>query len=132
MSDVRWMAEAVALVDDTRERIRSLAQGLRPPALDTIGLTATLEDLCTTFGRRTRLEIGFSCTPLPPLDDDTRICLYRLLQEALTNCAVHADAESVGVELTAADGHVVLEVSDDGSGMDAARNARFEFPGLLQ
>ena len=112
------LADAVSLVDETQERIRRMAQGLRPPALDTIGLTATLEDLCATFGRRTRLGIEFRSTPLPALDDDTRICLYRLLQEALTNCAVHAEAAHVTVEMVTSNGHVTLDISDDGKGMD--------------
>ena len=124
------LTEALSLVDDTRERIRTLAQGLRPPALDTLGLTATLEDLCAALGRRTRLDIDFRADPLPPLDDDARICLYRLLQEALTNVAIHAEATSVTVELRATNGQVCLDIADDGRGMDPTQLATGQSHGL--
>lgn len=108
--------EAIALTDSARDQIRMLARGLRPPALDTVGLNLTLEDFCRNFGRRTQLEIEYEGADGLNLPDAVNICLYRLLQEGLTNVAKHAQASQVGVKLWVADTAVHLSISDDGIG----------------
>jgi len=111
------LAEAVALAETTRERVRRLALGLRPPALDTVGLNLTLEACCSDFARRTRLAIDYRGSEPPGLSDAAKICLYRVLQEALTNVARHAGAGRVEVTLFAGEGVARLTVSDDGRGL---------------
>jgi len=108
--------EAVGLVDTTRERIRLLAHGLRPPALDTVGLNLTLEDFCRHFAHRTSLTIDYHGMSLPDLPDAVNICLYRFLQEALTNVARHAQATQVAVQLQSDTHTVCLSVVDNGCG----------------
>jgi len=114
------LSEAIDLVDQTRERIRLLAQGLRPPVLDALGLDATLQELCADFSKRTGLEVRYDGSPIPDLSDDAEICLYRVAQEALTNAAVHAAATKVQVTLQAASGRITLTVEDDGRGIEMA------------
>lgn len=118
------LTEAVLLTENTREHIRLLARGLRPPALDTVGLNLTLEDICRDFARRTKLNIQYSGLELPDLSDAVSICLYRFLQEALTNVARHADAAAVRVNLAREGRTVCLSVQDDGKGF--ARRERLE------
>lgn len=115
------LREAVALVEATVDRVRALAQDLRPPALDTLGLNRTLEGFCRTFAHRTHLPVEYSGVELPSLRDAAQICLYRFLQEALTNAAKHARASRVRVRLEAHPGAARLAVEDDGAGFDAAR-----------
>ena len=110
------LAEAIALTDTTRDRIRLLARGLRPPALDTMGLDLTLDDFCHTFGNRTQLDIVYEGTRLPSLADATNICLYRVLQESLTNVAKHAQASQVWVKLWVDETAVHLSITDNGVG----------------
>jgi signal transduction histidine kinase len=55
----RKLTEAVALADVTTDRIRLLAHGLRPPALDTVGLNLTLEAFCRDFAKRTQMRIQY-------------------------------------------------------------------------
>jgi signal transduction histidine kinase len=110
------LAEAIALTDTTRDRIRQLARGLRPPALDTVGLNLTLEDFCENFGRRTQLAISYEGMPKLHLVDASNICLYRVLQEALTNVAKHAQAGQVWVNLWADETAVHLSIADNGVG----------------
>ncbi len=114
----RRMAEAVALTDTTMEQIRLLAQGLRPPALDAVGLALTLEGFCRDFAERTRLSIRYTGANLPALPGAVNIALYRFLQEALTNVAKHAHANRVGVTLRYDAGAVSLSIEDDGQGFD--------------
>lgn len=112
------MNEAVSLTGSTMEQIRVLAQYLRPPALDAVGLNATLEGLCQDFARRTLQTIDYTGVDLPPLPDTINISLYRFLQEALTNVAKHANAHRVQVVLCYDTERVSLSVEDDGQGFD--------------
>lgn len=118
------LAEAIALTDTTRDRIRQLARGLRPPALDTVGLNLTLEDFCRSFGRRTQLTITYQGTPSLSLPDAANICLYRVLQESLNNVAKHAQASQVWVELWQDGTAVHLSIIDDGIGFEAKHAVR--------
>lgn len=111
--------EMIGLTDTTRRQLRELAQGLRPPALDTVGLDLTLAELCRSFSRRTHLAISYSGTELPLLPGEVDVSLYRFVQEALTNVANHAQATHVAVEMTydTRDG-VCLIVRDNGRGFE--------------
>lgn len=113
------LREAVAMTDQTMEQIRLLAHALRPPVLDTFGLNASLEGLCSDFARRTQLTVQYSGTELPPLSDPVTISFYRFLQEALTNIAKHAAAQNIEVTLAYANltQQVCLTVADDGKGI---------------
>jgi signal transduction histidine kinase len=112
------LREAVALTDMTMEQLRALARNLRPPALDTAGLNPTLEGLCREFARRLQIPIAYEGMHLPQLPDMVNICLYRFLQEALTNVAKHARAGQVWVKLAAQAGTISLMVKDNGQGFD--------------
>jgi signal transduction histidine kinase len=112
------LAEAGALTETTMEQIRLLAYGLRPPALDAVGLSYTLEGLCRDFAERTQLSIGYAGAELPVLPEAANMCLYRVLQEALTNVAKHADANQVRVALRCDTETVNLLVEDDGQGFE--------------
>jgi PAS domain S-box-containing protein len=112
------LGEAGALTEDTMEQIRLLAHDLRPPALDTVGLNYTLEDLCRDFAERTQLSVDYIGADLPTLPEAVSMCLYRFLQEALTNVAKHADASQVWVGLRGRAEMVSLWVEDNGQGFD--------------
>jgi signal transduction histidine kinase len=111
--------EAVALTDNTIEQIRLLAQYLRPPALESAGLDVTLEGLCREFARRTQIHIEYIGTELPDLPGAADICLYRFLQEAMTNAVRHGRASQLSVHLHVDVEGVSLEVQDNGLGFDA-------------
>lgn len=107
---------AVGLTDATMENIRLLARGLRPLELDALGLPRTLEGYCREFADLTDISIEYSGYEAIQLSEATNICLYRYLQEALTNVAKHARAQQVRVDLSSHGGEVRLTVSDDGRG----------------
>jgi signal transduction histidine kinase len=112
------LAEIIALTDTTMEQIRLLAQNLRPPALDAVGLNPTLESLCHNFASHTQLTIDYLGTELSALPEEVNICLYRFLQESLTNAAKYASASRVRVALSYDAEEVSLSVEDDGQGFD--------------
>ena len=58
------------------------------------------------------------------LSDSQRTCIYRVVQEALTNCARHAKAKNVLVSLRTQEDDIVVLVQDDGVGFDSIASAR--------
>ena len=112
--------DAVALTDETLEKLRTIARDLRPPTLDTIGLNATLDRFCQSFAHRTRLPVTYEGRESKRQSPTIDICLYRILQEGLANCAKHARASHIGVELTHDELGIRLSITDDGQGFDPA------------
>ena len=101
----------------TLNKMRLLAQDLRPTLLDTLGLRSALETYCREFNLRTGLPTSFDVdADLPDISDVHSITLYRFLQETLTNVIKHSKARQVWVELFVDEQEVVLNVQDNGSG----------------
>ncbi len=112
--------DAVAMADDTLEKLRSISHSLRPPALDAIGLNAALEGLCRSFTQRTQLPVSYDGMDTTGISNPIDICLYRILQEGLTNCAKHGQASHVEVSLKRNGEAVQLSIQDNGLGFDLA------------
>ena len=115
----RRLREAGELAQATLEGIRVLARGLRPPALDTLGLSTSLKGLCQDIARRTGVSIRYTGAEMSPLPDAIAVCFYRILQEALTNVVKHAHADRVRVTLQRDAELAILSVEDNGRGFDA-------------
>src|SRR5262249_7806471 len=115
------LTEAIHLAEATKEQIRMLARGLRPPALDAVGLNLTLEAFCRDFARRTQLAIEYRGTDIAELPDAANMCLYRVLQEALANVVRHAGATRVDVRLARDGDRVRLIIEDNGGGLGSGR-----------
>ncbi|PKO04566.1 MAG: hypothetical protein CVU41_16105 [Chloroflexi bacterium HGW-Chloroflexi-3] len=109
------------LITDTNEaisKVRSLAQGLRPPMLDALGINQALTNYCDEFSQRMNIPINVQIDKaLDGVSDLHSIVLYRVLQEALTNITKHAQATEVWVELASDEGALNLTVQDNGQGM---------------
>jgi signal transduction histidine kinase len=118
------LTECRQLVDDMVRLVRDLALGLRPSMLDDFGLQPALEWLARDFTRRSNVPVELQITgSLDALTDQHRTCIYRVVQEALTNCVRHARATAIGVIVRARDEHIDVSVSDDGVGLDPSRRA---------
>jgi signal transduction histidine kinase len=102
---------------DAMRAIRDLAMGLRPSMLDDLGLQAALQWQGREFSRHTGVPATIQVNgTLDCLTDAQSTCIYRLVQEALTNCARHAQAKKVLVSVRSDFDSVVVEVQDDGIG----------------
>lgn len=117
------VAEAKKLVDDMFRTIRHLALGLRPTMLDDFGLQAALEwhvrDLSGRSGANIELTIDGDLAALP---DRYRTCIYRAVQEALTNSVRHANAKAIKVTVARLGDRLAVSVADDGDGFDATQH----------
>jgi signal transduction histidine kinase len=118
----RLQEVAAHTVDD----VGRLARGLHPAVLDDKGLVAAarrhVRDFAKSFGIAVDLRVeGTVSRRLSPLVQTT---MYRILQEALTNVARHAQAEAVGVVLKSEGALLELVIRDDGVGFDSAAAMR--------
>jgi signal transduction histidine kinase len=115
------VAECKKLVDDMFGTVRSLALGLRPSMLDDFGLQAALEWHVRDFMSRYAIEVDLQMDgDFDALPDRHRTCVYRVVQEALTNCVRHARARTIRIAVAARLGQLHVSVTDDGIGFDAA------------
>lgn len=116
----RWAAllgDARALLDDTTASIREICADLRSPVLDYGGLLAALESHAGSFAERTGIAVRIDCPkPLGRLAPEIESCLFRIAQEAMTNCAKHAGAGAVDIALRLEEGRLTMQVADDGAG----------------
>ncbi|MEV7791036.1 HAMP domain-containing sensor histidine kinase [Streptomyces sp. NPDC087512] len=114
--------QAQEITRESLDEVRRLVRRLRPGVLDDLGLISALTSLTHDFATHTGLRVTRRFdSDLPALDHETELVLYRVAQESLTNAARHADAERLEVGLARADSAVVLEITDDGRGIEAAR-----------
>jgi signal transduction histidine kinase len=109
-------------VDDLFRTVRNLALGLRPSMLDDFGLQPALEwhvrDFTERYGVDVELEMDGDLDALP---DRHRTCVYRAVQEALTNCVRHASAQTIQVTVSADPACLRVRIADDGVGFDPTR-----------
>lgn len=119
------LPEVRARLDDLRRiaadaagELRRLALELRPTVLDDLGLEEALERYASDFEARTGIRVGLDVELGGRLHPDLETVVYRVLQEALTNVAKHAGAETVRVQIRQRAGWARLRVRDDGVGFD--------------
>jgi signal transduction histidine kinase len=101
--------------------VRRLIYGLRPPALDELGLIGALRGLAAREASPSTTITVRALDTLPPLPAAVEVAAYRIVQEALTNVARHADARSCTVRLALERDVLLLEIADDGQGIDERR-----------
>ncbi len=107
------LAATATHVQDVVADVRRLVHDLRPPALDDRGLVGALGQLAESLPVETTLEADH----LPVLPAAAEVAAYRIAAEALTNVVRHAGADRACVHLQVTDGHLLVEVRDDGRGV---------------
>ena len=115
----RLLADATTHAQEAITDIRRLVYGLRPPALDDLGLLAALQEQLTQYRASGVSLILNAPEHLPPLPAAVEVACYRIVQEALTNIIRHAHAHTCTIHLTV-DTHLMLDIRDDGQGLPPA------------
>ncbi|MCC7126725.1 MAG: sensor histidine kinase [Acidobacteria bacterium] len=125
--------EAGALVGRALSQVRDLSNLLRPSVLDDLGLVAALRALVDDFAARTRIEVRLDIDGvgrrLPP---DVDVVIYRVVQEALTNVARHANASEARVRVTVGAGKMQVTVEDNGQGATAHATPHMGWLGMRE
>jgi len=113
-------ADLLTLTQETIDAARRIADEARPRVLDSLGLFAALEEMLEKFGLRSGIEVSFAMEgTAPPLASDCSMQCYRIVQEALTNVARHADAHHVRMNVVGRPDGFELQLEDDGCGISA-------------
>ncbi len=114
------LAEGKELAESTILMVRNLALGLRPSMLDDLGLVPALEWQAREFSRRSGTPVELKTDgSLEGVPEEISTCVYRIVQESLTNCARHSKAKTVRIDLHGSPTELSLTVRDDGVGFDA-------------
>ncbi len=112
------LAELKGTASAIHNKLHRLAVDLRPASLDHLGLINALQQLVVDFERQYGIQAELDAVGLRaerlPIEVETS--LYRIVQESLTNVALHARASRVDVLLSKRNGQVVAVVEDDGIG----------------
>lgn len=110
-------------MQDALADIRRIAYGLRPPALDELGLVGALKEQIASYNQAQGLQITFEAPDNPPpLPAAVEVAAYRIALEAMTNVSRHAGAQHCSVRLSL-NNDLCLEVVDDGQGLASGARA---------
>jgi len=113
---------AKRLAEQSLRALRDMAMGLRPSMLDDLGLGSAVQWQARQFSKRTSIPVNVQIDALAArLPEPHRTGIYRVIQEALTNCARHAQARSIDIAVGVAPEGITASIRDDGVGFDPAR-----------
>lgn len=126
------VGELVELNTQTIQTVRRIAHELRPVVLDNMGLIPALEWHVENFNKshQTQCNLIIEAENLK-FDNELSTAIYRITQETLTNINRHAQAENAYIRLYSTDKHLVLEIRDDGVGIDVERAFKSKSLGLF-
>ncbi|MCL4434232.1 MAG: histidine kinase [Actinobacteria bacterium] len=115
LGDTRTMTEGIIT------ELRNIATGLRPPALDDLGLVASLRNLVSEYNSRTDAQVTLRIIgTMQRMDQWRELTIYRITQEALSNVERHSEATEVLVSLKTTGNMLRLAVVDNGQGFDSS------------
>ncbi|MGA9159685.1 MAG: ATP-binding protein, partial [Actinomycetota bacterium] len=115
------LAKVRAELSEEADNLRRLMSGLRPPLLEERGLIPALRETVDRFGRDYHVHTEFAGHASVEIPQDLETLAYRVVQEALSNTAKHANPISVTVAVETTGGQLRVEVIDDGQGFDSGR-----------
>jgi PAS domain S-box-containing protein len=128
----RKLTEALLLIDDTVKTVRRIATQLRPSILDDLGLISAMEWQSEEFEKRFQIICSFhSSLGVIDLDKEIATGMFRIYQECLTNVLRHSRATAVKALLSAGNGALRLQVTDNGVGFNSAEIETKKTLGLL-
>ena len=107
------------LIRQTHGSLRDICADLRQSTLDYAGLCASVDEYASRYAERTGVAVDLTGGMAGGrLAADVETLLFRIVQEALTNCAKYAQASRITIELSHDSDHAYLEITDDGIGFD--------------
>jgi signal transduction histidine kinase len=121
-----------ARVSEIAADVHALSHNLHSSKLDVLGFATAMEMLCKEVGEQYQVRVALHAHDVPTqLPQETALCLYRILQEALQNAAKHSGVGDFDVRLWGTSDDVNLEVRDRGAGFDLEASKRGPGIGLV-
>jgi PAS domain S-box-containing protein len=120
------IARISKIFQKTITAVRDMAYNIHPPILDELGFIPAVDQYCEEFSEKNKIDINFSAAGVDALnlDFDTKINLYRIIQEALNNIHKHANAHRATIRLVATWPNLILRIKDNGDGFDEKRRMK--------
>ena len=116
---VENIERGVTILDEAISEVRRISKDLRPSVLDDLGLATAVKSLADDFASRSGMEIDLEADRVGDnLSSEGKTALYRVMQEALTNIARHANATAIKIRLKSRAGTVRLMIADNGRGFN--------------
>lgn len=116
---VELVGNLSTIVDD----LQSLSHRLHPSKLDILGLASSLRSLCGKFAKQYGIQIDFDHVGLPEsIPPDTKMGLFRIVQEGLHNVSKHSHASKVDLQLNADSNSISLTIFDNGTGFNVIQH----------
>jgi len=127
------VAAAFGVVEQSIVSLRRISEDLRPAMLDSLGLAAAVEHHVTQFSQRTGILCRLKMNREEfDLESNLATAVFRIVQEALTNVARHAEASEVSVSIDESDDDIELAIADNGRGMHPSNKKTFGLLGMRE
>jgi signal transduction histidine kinase len=127
---VELWGQSEELLERCIAEVRTLSYLLHPPTMDAVGIASAARWYVEGFGLRSGLQLNLDAPNDPVrLPDAIELALFRVLQEALTNVHRHSGASAADILIRRSSGEVILEVRDNGHGMEQGILDRFRVSG---
>ncbi|MGB3278957.1 MAG: cache domain-containing protein [Pseudorhodobacter sp.] len=108
----------IAHLNGAIQEVRRISRDLRPGVLDDLGLGPALQSMAEEFGKRSGIKVIYETNPFRNrLDQDAKIALFRIAQEALTNIERHSGATEINILVRGTKSGAILRIQDNGRGM---------------
>lgn len=125
------LARILKLVDVALQTVKRISADLRPATLDTLGLVATIRWYAAQFSEVTGIETDLRLPKYVPVSKKQGSATFRIIQEALTNVAKHAQASKVCISMRRVKGLWSVKITDNGLGLTGARENKINSFGLI-
>ena len=125
------LTSMLALTNDSIQSVKHISMSLHPVMLDTLGLLATIRCHVNEFSQLTGIDHELHLPENLALASNRSTAVFRIIQEALTNVARHAEATKLEIAMRHDDGWLIVEITDDGKGVTDAVLAKPASFGIL-
>lgn len=128
---IEKIKQVMEYLESVSEQLRTLSHDLRPLILDQLGLLPALNLMASRYRATTGLQIDICANELSNrASQAVETCMYRVVQEALTNIVRHANASHVEIKLWLEPGRLCCSISDDGIGFNSGQGTLDEDQGI--
>ncbi len=117
------LKNSLDILDDSINEIRNISHNMVPDVLLKFGLKGAVTDFINRINQTKKLKIDFECIDFKEtvMDDTSKLMLYRIIQESVSNTIKYAEATHLNIQITADDNEISLLMEDNGKGFDVAK-----------